>query len=118
MTSPVYPSIPVLSLVAVGLLTSLSPAHAGDPALERAHLVAAVRQLDMLDRLAEHAASASPSEHSRSRYHFDYARLREDLERVRAGIHDYLTPQRAQPRDPEDLAGNYVAERPEPEDAP
>lgn len=118
MTSPVSPSIPLLSLAAVSLLTSLEPAHAGDTALERAHLAAAVRQLDMLDRLTEHAASASPSEYSRSRYHFDYARLREDLERVRAGIHDYLTPQRAQPRAPEDLAGDYLAERPEAENTP
>ncbi len=116
MTSPVSPSIPLLSLAAVSLLTSLEPAHAGDPALERAHLAAAVRQLDMLERLAEHAAGASPSE--RSRYHFDYARLREDLERVRTGIHDYLTPQRAQPRDPDELAGDYLAERPEAEDTP
>lgn len=118
MTSPVSLSIPVLSLAAVGLLTSLEPAYAGDPALERAHLTSAVRHLDMLDRLAEHAASASPSEYSRSRYHFDYARLREDLERVRAGIRDYLTPQRAQPRAPEDLAGDYLAERPEAENTP
>ncbi len=116
MTSPVSPSIPVLSLTAVGLLTSLSPAHASDPALERAHLAAAVRQLDMLDRLAEHAASASPSE--RPRYHFDYPRLREDLQRVRVGIHDYLTPQRAQPRDADELVGDYLAERPEAENTP
>ncbi|MEG7168371.1 RAQPRD family integrative conjugative element protein, partial [Pseudomonas aeruginosa] len=39
--------------------------------------------------------------------HFDHARLREDLQRVRAGIQDYLTPPRAQPRDSVELAGDY-----------
>jgi len=31
-----------------------------------------------------------------------------DLKRVRAGLQDYLVPQRAQPRDPVPLAGDYV----------
>ena len=62
--------------------------------------------LDLLDRLAEHAAHTAPQE--RARYHFDYARLRADLNRVRAGLQDYLVPQRAQPRDPVPLAGDYV----------
>ena len=43
------------------------------------------------------------------------AKLREDIERVRSGIRDYLTPQRAQPRDPATLIGDY---RQEAEDAP
>ena len=38
---------------------------------------------------------------------FDYLRLREDLLRVRAGIEDYLTPRRAQPRDPLEFQGDY-----------
>jgi RAQPRD family integrative conjugative element protein len=70
-------------------------------------LAALARQLDLLDRLAEHAATTAPQE--RARYHFDYARLRADLQRVRAGVQDYLVPQRAQPRDPVPLAGDYTA---------
>nr|WP_273649646.1 RAQPRD family integrative conjugative element protein [Pseudomonas aeruginosa] len=34
-------------------------------------------------------------------------RVRKDLQRVRAGIQDYLTPPRAQPRDPVELSGDY-----------
>ncbi|WP_446680239.1 integrative conjugative element protein, RAQPRD family [Bordetella hinzii] len=64
-----------------------------------------VRQIDLIDRQAEHAAHTAPQQ--RARYHFDHARLREDLQRVRAGIQDYLTPPRAQPRDPVELSGDY-----------
>ncbi|MGS8282218.1 integrative conjugative element protein, RAQPRD family, partial [Pseudomonas aeruginosa] len=44
-------------------------------------------------------------------YHFDYPRLLADLARVRAGIQAHLTPSRAQPRDPSELAGDYRTER-------
>ncbi|WP_454836623.1 RAQPRD family integrative conjugative element protein [Pseudomonas lini] len=39
---------------------------------------------------------APHAEHS-TRYHLNYLRLRKDLQRIR--ILDYLTPQRAQPRE-------------------
>ncbi|WP_449422076.1 integrative conjugative element protein, RAQPRD family [Rhodanobacter lindaniclasticus] len=87
-------------------LAGASPASAGDATAEHEQLAAIARQLDLLDRLAEHAAHTAPPE--RTRYHFDYARLRADLMRVRAGLQDYLVPERAQPRDPVPLAGNYV----------
>nr|WP_152624091.1 RAQPRD family integrative conjugative element protein [Cupriavidus sp. IDO] len=77
-----------------------------DGALEREQLSALARQIDMADRLAEQAANTALNE--RARYHFDYARLRADLKRVRAGVQDYLAPQRAQPRDPVPLMGDYL----------
>ena len=94
-------------LLALPLL-ALQPALAEDSSPERSQLTALVRQLDMLDRLAEHSASLQRQEGSR--YHFDYARLREDIEHIRSGIRDYLTPQRAQPRDPVTLIGDYRQE--------
>ena len=94
-------------LLAMPLLV-LQPALAEDNSPERAQLAALVRQLDMLDRLAEHSARLPRQEGSR--YHFDYERLREDIERIRSGIRDYLTPQRAQPRDPITLIGDYRQE--------
>ena len=69
-------------------------------------LAAVTRQLELLDRLAERGATTAPQE--RTRYHFDYARLRADLQRMarrRAGL---PVPQRAQPRDPVPLAGDYT----------
>ncbi|WP_175687279.1 RAQPRD family integrative conjugative element protein [Burkholderia multivorans] len=85
---------------------SLQSALAADNATEREQLAALTRQLELVDRLAEHAADVSPQD--RARYHFDYARLREDVKRVRTGVQDYLVPQRAQPRDPLPLAGDYT----------
>lgn len=95
--------MPLLLVVA---LSAWLPAIAAEDAIEHEQLTALVRQLDLTDRLAEHAANTAPR--VRNRYHFDYARLRADLMRVRAGLQDYLVPQRAQPRDPVPLAGDYV----------
>ncbi|WP_458079571.1 integrative conjugative element protein, RAQPRD family, partial [Pseudomonas aeruginosa] len=39
---------------------------------------------------------------------FDYSRLAADLQRIRQGLQDYMTPSRAQPRDPSDLSGSYT----------
>lgn len=92
------------SLLAM-LLAAGQPATASDDAIEREQLAALVRQIDLIDRQAEHAVLTSQQQ--RARYHFDHVRLREDLQRVRAGIQDYLTPPRAQPRDPVELSGDY-----------
>lgn len=80
-------------------------ASADDATPEHARLAAALRQLDSIERLV--AQQAAQQQDERARYHFDYARLTADLERVRAGIHNYLTPTRAQPRDPALLFGDY-----------
>ena len=95
-----------LLLTAVVLLAHRAPV-AADGDSERERLAAVVRQLETLDYLLE--GGANEPRHG-ERYYFDYARLREDLARVRAGIRDYLTPQRAQPRDPVPLLGDYRRE--------
>lgn len=86
-------------------LCSSGHASADDATPEHARLAAALRQLDNIERLVAQQAAQQWDE--RARYHFDYARLTADLERVRAGIQDYLTPTRAQPRDPALLLGDY-----------
>lgn len=96
---------PLLAGLLAVSLSVLQPAIADDT-LEREHLAAVTRQLDLIDRLAEHSASITPQE--RARYHFDYTRLRADLKRIHAGVQNYLVPQRAQPRDPIPLTGDYV----------
>ena len=107
----------VMAVLPWALATSfsaLNPAHAGDDVPERERLAALARQIELADRLAEHATDTAPQD--RARYHFDYARLRADLKVIRAGLQDYLVPQRAQPRDPVPLTGDYVRrnERQEP----
>lgn len=96
----------MLVLAPALLLSDARAAIASDGAMEREQLCALVRQIELTERLAEHAAKTALNE--RARYHFDYALLRADLKRVRAGLQDYLVPQRAQPRDLVPLAGDYV----------
>ena len=105
-TSTCLRSMAMLPLTLVASFSTLCPAHAADDASERERLAALARQLNLIDRLAEHAANTAPQE--RARYHFDYVRLHADLQRVRAGLQDYLVPRRAQPRDPVPLAGDYA----------
>ncbi|WP_277593768.1 RAQPRD family integrative conjugative element protein [Pseudomonas chlororaphis] len=95
------------SLIPALLLGLCLAAHAGadDATPEHARLAAALRQLDSIERLVEQQAAQQHDK--RTRYHFDYARFTADLERVRTGIRDYLAPPRAQPRDSEQLLGDY-----------
>jgi RAQPRD family integrative conjugative element protein len=89
-------------LVTVGAGVSL-PASA-ETDLERARLAMLLRQLDLLGTVVRQAEDSAPIS---GRYHFDFARLRADLARIRRGIEDYLAPRRAQPRDPLELSGDY-----------
>lgn len=94
------------AVLLAALMGSAYSAFATDADVHRRELAAALRQIEALDRFTATVASSyqpAPGE----RYHFDYARLREDVQRIRAGIRNYLTPPRAQPRDPVELLGDY-----------
>ena len=100
----------VPTLLVTALLLGQSPMALAESPAQRQELVAALRQLDALEHAVVHSAahtSVIPGE----RYHFDYPRLLADLARVRAGIQAHLTPSRAQPREPPELAGDYRTER-------
>jgi RAQPRD family integrative conjugative element protein len=90
------------------LLASFQSAIASSSAIESERLAAVQRQLDLIDRLTEQSEHLPDA--PEARYHFDYGRLRADIERIRTGINGYLTPQRAQPRDPDELLGDYRIE--------
>lgn len=91
-------------------LTGAGPVVASE--IEREQLAALTRQLELADRLAEQLAqqTARSAPEAGARYHFDYPRLRADLARVRSGLQDYLSPQRAQPRDLSAPDGDYTRE--------
>ncbi|WP_070095625.1 RAQPRD family integrative conjugative element protein [Pseudomonas sp. NBRC 111139] len=78
---------------------------------ERSDLGLVQRQFIAIDQLAERAESSSDDAVG-TRYRFDYPRFAADLERVREGIQEYLSPSRAQPADLVELAGQYRAEAP------
>lgn len=106
---------PHMLAISVAILASaagISLSTATADTLESAELAALLRQLDMAERIARSAETLTPN--GDSRYHFDYARLHADIARIRAGIEDYLHPKRAQPRDPDELSGDYRRESPTP----
>jgi RAQPRD family integrative conjugative element protein len=78
---------------------------------ERSDLGLMQRQIDAIELLADRAHSSTTGT-DRVRYRFDYARLTADLERMRHGISNYLSPSRAQPADLVELAGGYRADAP------
>ncbi|WP_409265140.1 RAQPRD family integrative conjugative element protein [Pseudomonas sp. KCJK8521] len=67
------------------------------------------RQIYAIELLADRAQS-SATRTDGARYRFDYSRLATDLQRVRHGINNYLSPSRAQPADLVELSGEYDAE--------
>lgn len=84
-------------------------------AQERIELDLFLRQLDTLEVLAQRAeTSKTPTE----RFRFDYPRLQQDIQRIRQGVRGYLSPSRAQPRDPGELIGDYRLDAPQQEPAP
>lgn|GEM_PF-152459 len=102
-----------LTLIVLALAGALPMAAWADAPLQRQELAAALRQVQALERLVQTSAGSTPIEPGQ-RYHFDYPRLLADLVRVRTGLQDYLTPSRAQPRDMQELAGQYRLDRLEP----
>ena len=100
----------VPTFLVTALLMGQSPMAVAESPAQRQELAGALRQLDALERTVTGSAAhtaVTPGE----RYHVDYPRLLADLARVGAGIQAHLTPSRAQPRDPSELAGDYRTER-------
>ena len=96
------------------LLLVLTIIHSNSYALsvhEQEQLSLIQQQIDNIERLAAQARIASSSE-STARYRFDYPRLTQDIQRIRQGVQGYLSPSRAQPRDPGELAGDYRLDTP------
>ncbi|PHN53580.1 hypothetical protein AO268_11420 [Pseudomonas sp. ICMP 8385] len=96
----------VLIIIALLLISPLAYPSGTTP--EATRMMGLLRQLDLIERQAE--ASARLPRDDTSRYHFDYTRFRDDVQRMRQGIRDHLSPQRAQPRDPLPLSGDYRRE--------
>jgi len=84
---------------------------------EQVQLGLVQQQLDTIERLATRAEIASTSEPD-DRYRFDYPGLTQDIQRIRHGVQDYLSPSRAQPRDPGELVGDYRLDTPPTEPSP
>ncbi len=102
------------------LLLPLAIVHGSSHAAsaqEQTHLSLILQQLDTIERLATRAETASTAEPD-SRYRFDYPRLAQDIQHIRQGVQGYLSPSRAQPRDPVELVGDYRLDTPPVEPSP
>ena len=102
------------------LLLSLAIVHGSSYATsdqEQVQLSLIQRQLDTIERLATRAEAASTAEPV-ERYRFDYLRLSKDIQRIRQGVQGYMSPSRAQPRDPSELVGDYRLDTPIAESSP
>ncbi|MBD2799569.1 RAQPRD family integrative conjugative element protein [Xenorhabdus szentirmaii] len=83
-------------------------------AAEKDELASAKRLIEQVQMALERARIVAPADTEiLSRYHFDYARIRADLNTIKAGIDHYLTPSRDQPDKPIPLSGHYRQENPQ-----
>ncbi|QKZ04181.1 RAQPRD family integrative conjugative element protein [Pseudomonas eucalypticola] len=103
----IFPLIPSLCFLAV-LLPLPTLAQEG---VEARDLGLIVNQLDAIAGLADRS-KLTASAAGESRYRFDYGQLAQDLQRIRQGVNDYLTPSRAQPNELTQLSGSYRANEP------
>ncbi|MFJ4256408.1 RAQPRD family integrative conjugative element protein [Pseudomonas monteilii] len=89
------------SVVSLGAVAQDAPEHS--------ELGLMQRQIAAIQLLADRASSSSVDA-AGARYRFDYPMFTADLERVRQGIHKYLSPSRAQPAEMVELTGDYRTE--------
>lgn len=95
-----------LSLLFVCTCCVASTALASSTTDEHERLALILRQLEAAYLLS--SSSGSNAIDLNFRYTFDYARLSTDIDLIRQGINGYLTPSRAQPRNPPELTGHYT----------
>ena len=110
MPTTVFPCL----LLSLAIVDGSSYAASGH---EQDQLSLVQQQLNIIERLATQAETASTSEPD-ERYRFDYPRLIQDIQRIHQGVHGYLSPSRAQPRDPSELVGDYRLDTPPAELSP
>ncbi|WP_124409843.1 RAQPRD family integrative conjugative element protein [Pseudomonas sp. R4-34-07] len=84
---------------------------------EQGQLSLVQQQLNIIERLATNTEAASTAEPD-DRYRFDYPRPSQDIQRIRQGVQGYLSPSRAQPRDPREMVGDYRLDTPSSEPSP
>ena len=87
------------------IATLVPPISSADAATERAELVRLLHEIENLEALV---ARAEASAVSTQRIRFQYSWLRGDLEKVKAGLREYLDTAPVTPRVPAPLAGDYI----------
>ena len=86
------------------LLLSIGPQVSVASTSEREVLARVVHELDLLERWIKEADATQPKD---QRIRFHYAWLRQDLERIKAGIREHLASPQTEPRAFPPLRGDY-----------
>jgi len=90
-------------IVVAGLLLGASQALA-DPDAEREALARLIHEIEALEPVIATAESQATPE-ARIRFRYDW--LRQDLERIRAGVQEHIDAPRNEPRKVPPLRGDY-----------
>jgi len=98
-------SLLVVSAFVIGSITGAVEIAAAEPQDERADLVRLINELERLEALIEHAEAGAITT---QRVRFQYPWLRADLDKVKAGIREYLDSVPVAPHVPPPLAGDYI----------
>ena len=94
----------VKALASFVSLLVLSSAALADPDAEREALARLIHEIEALEPVIATAESqASPD--ARVRFRYDW--LRQDLERIRAGVHEHINAPRNEPQKVAPLRGDY-----------
>ena len=98
-------ALSVLLVFSIAIGSSATNVAVADPQGERAELVRLINELDRLDALIAQAEAGAVTT---QRVRFQYPWLRADLEKVKAGIREYLDSVPVTPHVPPPLAGDYI----------
>ena len=96
-----------LSIIAAAFLAALGQPtiSIADAEAERTELVRLLHELESLEARIQQAEASAVST---QRIRFQYVWLRGDLEKVKAGVREYLETAPLTPRVPPPLAGDYI----------
>lgn len=101
---------PHLSRIALLGASTCLPMALAASSPEHTNIETMIRQLNALEDTARR--SAKFTDEPGRRFYLDYQRLTGDIKRIRQGLESYLTPSRAQPRDPVEIFGSYTRQQP------
>jgi RAQPRD family integrative conjugative element protein len=98
-------ALSVLLVFSIAIGSSATNVAVADPQGERTELVRLISELDRLESLIAQAEAGAVTT---QRVRFQYPWLRADLEKVKAGIREYLDSVPVTPHVPPPLAGDYI----------
>lgn len=114
---PIAMLTPFISSLLISILLVACSCANATPIQEPVDMELIQKQLEATEHIANRANITNTPDTS-ERYRFDYPRLIHDIQRIRQGVQGYLSPSRAQPRDPREMVGDYRLDTPSAKPSP